>query len=170
MLVYKMAVLTGLRRGELESLKVADLTLSGVVPSLHLPGDETKGERDARLPLRPDLVADLRTWIAETGKRPVDPLFSVPYSLVQRLRMDLKAAGIEYRDERGRVVDIHTLRHTTASHLAKGKVAPRVSQDFMRHATIDLTMNDYTDADLLDKTSAFDALPDLPLGDDVSSR
>ena len=35
----------------------------------------------------------------------------------------------------------------------------------MRHSTIDLTMNIYTDPKLLDVAGAMEALPALPLGD-----
>ena len=35
----------------------------------------------------------------------------------------------------------------------------------MRHSTIDLTMNTYTDPKLLDVAGAMEALPSLPLGD-----
>jgi len=47
--------------------------------------------------------------------------------------------------------------------LSKGNVAPRVAQAAMRHSTIDLTMNVYTDPQLLDVAGALDRLPDLPL-------
>lgn len=45
------------------------------------------------------------------------PLFNVPASLVKILDRDLAAAGIAKRDERGRTVDVHALRHTFATHL-----------------------------------------------------
>jgi hypothetical protein len=56
------------------------------------------------------------------------------------------------------------LRHTFATHLSKSGVAPRVAQAAMRHSTLDLTMNVYTDPKLLDVGGALDALPSLPLG------
>ena len=72
---------------------------------------------------------------------------------------------IDKRDERGRTVDVHALRHTFGTLLSKGGVAPRTAQAAMRHSTIDLTMNVYTDPKLLDVAGAMDALPALPLGD-----
>ena len=72
-------------------------------------------------------------------------------------------AGIPKVDDRGRTVDVHALRHTTGTHLSKGGVAPRTAQAVMRHSSIDLTMNTYTDPRLLDVAGALDALPDLPL-------
>ena len=106
------------------------------------------------------------------------PLFTVPDKLVRILDRDLVAAGIarrvevspgkwkiDKRDERGRTVDIHALRHTFGTLLSKGGVAPRTAQAAMRHSDINLTMGTYTDPKLLDVAGAMDALPALPLGD-----
>jgi integrase len=163
-LIYKTLVLTGLRRGELEALEVRHLKLDGLRPCLTLPPAVTKNRKGADIPLRPDLVGDLREWIAATGKGGEDRVFKVIKNLFRVLRDDLKAAGIPYKDDQGRTIDVHSLRHTTASHLGKGKVAPRVAQGFMRHADIKLTMQTYTDPRLLDEAEALDALPNLPLG------
>jgi len=43
--------------------------------------------------------------------------------------------------------------------LSKAGVAPRVAQAAMRHSSIDLTMNIYTDPTLLDVAGAINALP-----------
>ena len=101
---------------------------------------------------------------------PDTPLFNVPAALVKILDRDLKAAGISKRDERGWTVDVHALRHTFGTLLSKGGVAPRTAQAAMRHSTINLTMNTYTDPKLLDVAGAMDALPALPLGVDPSSE
>ena len=92
------------------------------------------------------------------------------------LHRDLVAAGIarrvevspgkwkiDKRDERGRTVDVHSLRHTFGTLLSAAGVAPRTIQAAMRHSTIDLTMNVYTDSKLLDVAGAMEALPALPL-------
>ena len=71
----------------------------------------------------------------------------------------LAAAGIAKHDERGRVVDIHALRHTFGTHLSKGGVTPRVPMGAMRHSSLELTMNIYTDPVLPDVGAAVDALP-----------
>jgi hypothetical protein len=97
-------------------------------------------------------------------KLPVDePLFSVPRNLIKSFNLDLAAAGIEKEDERGRTVDLHALRHTFGTHLSKNGVAPRTAQAAMRHSSLDLTMNVYTDPTLLDVAGAIAALPDLSL-------
>jgi len=105
------------------------------------------------------------------------PLLNVPAALVLILDRDLVAAGLARRvkdektgkvridktDSRGWTIDVHALRHTFATLLNKGGVAPRTAQAAMRHSTMALTMNTYTDPRLLDVAGAMDALPALPL-------
>jgi integrase len=162
-LIYKTLVYTGLRRGELEALEVQHLSLDGPRPFLALPGSFTKNGKEAKLPLRADLVQDLKDWLRATKKTGDQRVFKVIKNLYKVLRLDLRWAGIPYKDELGRTIDVHALRHTTATYLSRGKVSPRVAQNFMRHADIKLTMQIYTDANLLDEAEALTALPDLPL-------
>jgi integrase len=162
-LVYKTLVLTGLRRGELAELAVDHLTLTGPEPQLHLPGEATKNDEDAHLPLRSDLASDLAEWIDWTGKTGTDRVFRVPTELVKILKRDLALAKIPDRDERGRTVDVHALRYTTATLLSRAKVPPRVAQKLMRHSDIKLTMDVYTDVHKSDEAEALAALPEMPL-------
>jgi len=181
-LIYKALVLTGLRRGEAASLTVGAVDLDGPVPCIRLRAADAKSGHAAEIPLRADLVADLRSWLSERldaaraaarakqlplpARLPDDaPLFDVPPNLSSIFNRDLRAAGIPKRDDRGRVVDIHSLRHTFGTYLSKGGVAPRVAQAAMRHSTLELTMNTYTDPRLLDVAGALNALPALPLDD-----
>ena len=92
-------------------------------------------------------------------------VFNVPTGLLRILNRDLEAAGIPKKDERGRSVDIHAMRHTFGTWLSKGGVAPRTAQTAMRHSDIDLTMQVYTDPKLLDVRGAVESLPQLPLAD-----
>ena len=128
------------------------------------------------LPLRDDLAQDLRTWLADKLKGmqdsarlkigepipmrlPADtPLFYVPTGLRRILDRDLAAAGISKRDEHGRTLNVHALRHTFASLLSRGGVSPRTAQAAMRHSDINLTMQTYTDPKLLDVRGAIDVL------------
>jgi len=94
---------------------------------------------------------------------PDTPLFTVPKGLVRILDRDLLLAGIPKVDERGRTIDVHALRHTFGTLLSAAGVAPRTAQAAMRHSSIDLTMNVYTDPKLLDVAGAMEALPSLSL-------
>ena len=116
-------------------------------------GDSTGREGQSCLPLT-----------AVPTLPPDTPLFTVPAGLVRILDRDLRLAGIPKVDERGRTVDVHALRNTFGTLLSKGGVTPRTAQAAMRHSTIDLTMNTYTDPKLLDVAGAMESLPSLPLG------
>jgi len=181
-LTYKALVLTGLRKGELASLTVGQLVLDGPHPHAVLHAADEKNRQGSQIALRSDLAADLRQWLADqlaetqdaarlrtTGlpsKLPAGAkVFRVPTGLIRILDRDLSAAGIAKVDDRGRTLDVHALRHSFGTLLSKGGVAPRTAQAAMRHASIDLTMNVYTDPRLLDVQSALDALPKLPLSD-----
>jgi integrase len=176
-LLYAVLVTTGLRKGELAALTVGDVQLDGVLPVIVLPGADAKNGQRATLPLRPDVAHELRTWVAVKAEAvcrqrvgvagvtmpPADvPLFDVPAGLVRILDRDLAAAGIPKRDDRGRTVDVHALRHTFATHLVAAGVAPRVAQAALRHSSLELTMQHYTDPRLLDVAGALAALPALP--------
>jgi integrase len=166
-LIYRTLVMTGLRRGELASLSIGSLELDVPTPFAVLAAGDEKNGQGSEIPLRADLVVELRAWIAEkregfTGSENEFshlPLFSVPASLLRALNRDLKAAGIAKTDDRGRVVDVHAMRMTLATMLNKAGVAPRTAQEIMRHSDIRLTMSTYTDARLLNVTGALDSLP-----------
>jgi integrase len=74
------------------------------------------------------------------------------------------------RDRRGRVVDIHALRHTFGTHLSAAGVHPRVAMAAMRHSRIELTMNLYTDPVLLDVAGAVQSLPSFAADQDSQRR
>jgi integrase len=186
-LIYKTMVLTGLRRGELESLTIGQLHLAGACPYAELHAADEKNRQGSQIPLRSDLAAELGEWISHLQTRnrsnfeanegvislrmtavpnssslPANtPLFNVPESLVKRLDRDLKLAGIPKRDELGRTVDVHALRHCFGTMLSKSGVAPRTAQAAMRHSSLDLTMNVYTDPRLLDVRQVVESLPAL---------
>jgi hypothetical protein len=89
--------------------------------------------------------------------------FVVPDQLCKILTRDLRLAGIPKRDDRGRTIDVHALRHTFGTLLSKAGVLPRTAQAAVRHSRIELTMEVYTDPRLLDVRGAIEALPTLPL-------
>ena len=175
-LIYKTLLLTGLRKGELASLTIGQLELDGETPYAVLNAADEKNRQGSSLPLRSDLADDLRSGIADAPAATTlsmraknadantnGRLFRVPAGLVRILNRDLLAAGIAKRDERGRTVDVHALRHSFGTLLSKGGVSPRTAQAAMRHSKIDLTMNCYTDPKLLDVHGALDTLPTLDL-------
>jgi integrase len=159
-LIYKTLILTGLRKNELRTLAVGDLSF-GDVPFLVLRSANEKNRKGSTVPLRGDLAAELREWTR--GRSAGDLVFNLPAGLLRILNRDLVAAGIDKIDERDGRVHLHALRHSTGTHLSTAGVSPRTAQAVMRHSNVNLTMNTYTDQSLLDTAGAVGLLPDLPL-------
>ena len=177
-------MLTGLRKGELASLTVAHLHLDDAVPFAALDAADEKNREGNDIALRDDLAADLRDWLADKlrrlqeealadrrrrsrpGCRPIRRCSTCRTSCARFSTATCASPASPKRDDRGRTLDVHALRHTFGTLLSKGGVAPRTAQAAMRHSKIDLTMNVYTDPRLLDVRGALDALPSLPLSGD----
>ena len=93
-----------------------------------------------------------------SGKKRTESVFSVPAGLLRIMDRDIEAAGIPKRDADGLVVHLHALRHSFGTHLSASGVASRTAQAAMRHSNLNLTMNTYTDARLLDVASAIESI------------
>ena len=115
--VYLTALLTGLRRGELQKLNWRDLDLDG--KTLKVRAAISKNRREAVLPLHPDLVAELRN-VKEKAPESAEYVFKGLIPRMPRFYADLKAADI--KTDGGRL-DFHSLRKTycTYTWLARRK-------------------------------------------------
>jgi integrase len=171
-LLYATLVTTGLRRGELAALTVGDVRLDDPRPAIILRAADAKNGVAARQPLRADVAAELRAWVDEKAEaacgQQIDglPLFDVPDKLVRILDRDIVAAGITKRDKHGRTVDVHALRGTFGSHLARANVGPVTLKTLMRHSRLETTLKFYIDDDLLEVENAVGTLPALLTGGD----
>ena len=162
-LVYKMAVYTGLRLGEIAALRPCHLELNRKpFPRVEIPGKETKNGQKARLLLVPGFAIELAGWIKDTGKGLDDPLFHVPQASVRIMQADLKFAGIPYRTSQGDA-DFHSLRMTSNVMLGQAGIPARIRQLFMRHSDIRLTMSTYDDEAFLSLETAVKAMEGLGL-------
>ena len=160
-LLYATLIYTGLRKSELASITVGQVFLDHEIPHIVLKAKDEKARRGATLPLHPELVPHLRKWLQCRQIALRDKLFNVPKALDKILNRDLAFAGIAKRDSLDRVVDVHALRHTHATLLAKGGVSPKVAQSAMRHSDIRLTMNVYSHLELNDIAEGVSKLPDF---------
>ncbi len=133
------AILTGLRRSELRGLRWADVHLDAVVPFVLARAVTTKNGRREPLPLRDDLVAELRKLRGESGE--LERVFSRIPSM-DEWRGVLARAGVAYKDSEGRQVDVHALRKTRNTQLARAGVSAAVQMKAMR----------VTDRRLIDQT------------------
>jgi integrase len=141
-LLYRLALCTGLRRGELERLRVRDVYLSG---RPRIVATATKNKKPATIPLTPGLAADLSAWIKDTARQPADRLLTVPNksNLNKIHQAQLKLAGIPYRDGNGRAASFHALRMSFNVYLRKQGADKMERRWAMRHAAPDMTDGNY---------------------------
>jgi len=158
-MLYRLAVETGLRAGELRSLTVGSFDLDSCL--VEVAAGYSKRRRLDRLPLRRETAAELRAFFA--GKLPNAKAFRMPSKsrVANMIKADLRDTGIPYVDEAGRYADFHGLRHTTGSFLAAAGVHPKVAQAILRHSKMDLTMSVYTHTLRGQESEAVGKLPDL---------
>ncbi len=160
--VYMLAMYTGLRRRELNQLRWGDLHLDGLQPFICAPASITKNKKEAKLPLRPEVVTALRS-IRPADAAPFGWVFHGQVPRVRTLQKDLKAAEIKFVDERGRRLDFHALRATFCTMLAVNRVPLNEAMHLMRHSDPKLTMKVYTDSAQLELSAGIASLPSMTL-------
>ncbi len=155
-IAYRVLLETGLRRNEMRTLRVADFDLDA--RTVTVQAAYSKRRRADVLPLRPATARALAGFLGGLGalERP----FPLPARTADMLALDLEAAEIPIETEAG-VVDLHALRHSFISALARGGVHPAEAQKLARHSTIALTLDRYTHVHAADAARALDVLPDL---------
>ncbi|MCH8854074.1 MAG: tyrosine-type recombinase/integrase, partial [Planctomycetes bacterium] len=178
-MVYELAVESGLRVREIESLTPASFHLGDDPPTVTVSAAYSKHQREDIQPIRPEFAQSLREFLAD--REDGESLFSFSGKAARMIRMDLASAreswlaeaGTEqaredrqrsdflaYRDHSNRVADFHSLRHTFISNLANGGVHPKDAQSLARHSTITLTMDRYTHTARGKLATPLEALPD----------
>lgn len=160
--IYLMALRTGLRRKELQSLTVADFALDAPRPSVRVSASVTKNHKEAVLYLPDEVVPVIRSILPDNAM-PFEKVFPrIPR--VRTFKKDLKRAGISFEDEGGRRLDLHALRLTfcmDAGDACGGDL--RVLQALMRHSDIRTTMRYYKDSSRLPLSNVIAKLPQLTL-------
>lgn len=155
--IYRLAAETGLRRGQLEGLKVSSFDFDNL--TVKAVASYSKNKKENMLPLRPETAASLQQYLA--NKMPDAKAFKVPEKTAKMLKRDLADAKIPYRNGDGEVFDFHAIRHTFCTTLGRDpKVPPRVAQKLMQHQSSAMT-DRYTHIRLLDERKALEALPDF---------
>lgn len=183
-LLYRLAVETGLRAGELRSLSPASFRF-GKNPVVTVAAGYSKNRRESVLPLR----SVTATLLAHHLKaRNADGYaFTVPprQHVAKMIKADLEAARakwleeakddsklheerhksdfLAYSDANNRKADFHSLRHTFITNLASAGVHPKTAQMLARHSTFALTMERYSHVEKQQESSAIETLPTLPL-------
>jgi site-specific recombinase XerD len=155
-MLYAVALGTGLRRSELLSLTPESFTLDANPPTVFCAAQRTKNGHDALQPIRPELAALLRPWLA--GKAPREPVFTLPANMAARvLRCDLEAAGIADSAS----YDFHSLRHSYITMVVQSGASVKVCQQLARHADPKLTLNVYSHLTIHDTAAGLAGLAHL---------
>ncbi len=167
---YLLAVLTGLRRGEIEQLRWSDVLLNQDPPIVQLRKEATKSRRADWVPIHPQLKHALDTWRqvqqasgTASGGSEASVFGVVPGIAV--LKRDLAWAGIPFEVPGRGVADLHALRKTYSTFMAAASIPQRVRQAAMRHRDPRLTEGAYMDEDILPVhtlVSAMESIPEIP--------
>jgi len=123
-LVYRTALSTGLRIGELRKLKPEHLKILNGRHCIHLKPRHVKNRFESVLPISEELFEALQ-----------DGLDLKQFSkAARRLRQDLQAAGLPLRDAEDHPIDFHSLRGTFANIMIHDGVPIPTVARLMRHA------------------------------------
>ncbi|GMU83701.1 MAG: hypothetical protein AMXMBFR47_35710 [Planctomycetota bacterium] len=180
--LYRVAVGTGFRAGELASLRSRDFDLDANSPRIILSASHSKRRRENSQPIRRDLADLLKAFLK--GRAPDTCVW--PGSWHKRaaamLQLDLRRAKAAYirettslperrarrADEHlrevdavGRVGDFHALRATYITMLVQSGASPKVAQALARHSTPLLTLGVYAKLGVHDLTGALESLAPL---------
>lgn len=142
--LYRLAVETGCRQGELRGLVRSNLNLDSSPPLLTVPAKVAKSRRERAIPLKPDTAVGLKAFLGT--KLPTAQVFSnMPRAekVVIMLRGDLAKAEIPYHDDAGRCRDFHGLRATFATNLVRAGVDVKTAMELLGHTTADMTLRVY---------------------------
>ena len=157
LMIIWLAENTGLRRGEMASLKVGDLVLNVARPMLLVRGG--KGARDRQVPLNPYITEKLKHLVR--GKEPNDRVLGISEKwITNKVGNWARKAGVPH-------LTPHALRHKFANDLVNRGVKLSVVQDLLGHESLDTTRIYLTVTDK-DKEDAVDRLckpvPEIPIG------
>lgn len=135
-------ILTGLRKSEFEGLTWDDVDLDRGVILVK----DAKDEAHTRwLPLHPRVQKILsHTSRASAESR----VFNLPSNLLRVFKRDLEKAGINSG------IDLHCLRVTFITSLARVGVGPRTAQELAGHRDLRTTLSIYTKVEDEDRVKA----------------
>lgn len=163
---YSLAYFVGLRLGELTRMTWSDVDFENGTLKIR----NVKAGRLDELPLRPELLDELRATRPLLAPSAANTSRVFPICVHARTRrLDFKCAGILAIDADGRVADLHALRTTLCTNLARLGVPIQLTQRAMRHSDPRTTQRHYTMLGLADVSIAFNALAAIELPTMISA-
>ncbi len=176
---YRIAAGTGFRAGEVASLTPESFDFDERHPSVTVEAAYSKRKRCDVQPIRADLAAMLRRWVAsKPAGEPVCPLPDGKAGLL--LKADLATARtawiaeartpqdreerhasdyLRHTDSSGRVVDFHGLRVHFVSRVVEAGANVKEAMELARHSDPKLTLKTYARVGLHSLTRVLDAMP-----------
>lgn len=131
--LYRLAVETGFRFGELMSLTPDSFTL-GKQPAVTVRASYSrKAKRDRTVPLLQSTAKELQKWLANCNREQhlFAGLIPRPELAAPILRGDLAAAGVDVVDD----LDFHCLRHTFCTRLGRTGIDLQTFMSLTGHRT-----------------------------------
>ena len=184
-MVYRLALMTGLRAGELAALTPQSFNLRGDEPTVTVEAVDSKRRRSDVQPLHATMAAMLKLWLK--GKPKDERVFQIDLGKAASwLRADLDTARAQWLDEAQttaerevreqsdflchtdgahRVADLHACRHTFITNVVQNASTIKVAMTLARHSDPKLTLGRYTHVRLADVRGA---LPDLPKPESIA--
>ncbi|MFN8870316.1 MAG: tyrosine-type recombinase/integrase [Phycisphaerae bacterium] len=153
---YITAALAGLRKGDMCKLTWADVDFAESTLTIR----QGKARRIDVIPMHPQVAQVLRQRLDENPALPMARVWPQTIRDLTR-RNDFRRAGIPAKDAEDRVVDLHALRTTLGTALARAGVVPQVAQKVMRHSDYRTTLRHYTILGLSDTAGAVAKLPSI---------
>lgn len=165
---------TGIRYGEARQLRWGDVDLQRKL--LVVRAESAKSRKQRIIPLRDDLVETLKslrvvheevygrlpTVNCHVFLSPEGVPWPVPSTNPARILYRVfERAGIPRTDLQGFKLDLHALRTTCASRMARSGVPLVMAQRILGHSSIELTAKAYTHLDVEDLRAAVNGLPEL---------
>lgn len=155
--LYRFMAETGLRTREAGSLTPRSFDYEAGMVTVEAAVSKHR-ERD-EVPMKTGTLAEIESLTK--NMQPQEKIFPLATRPVWALKKDLQDAGLDYKDEDGRFLDMHSFRHTTGTLLAAQRVHPKTIQRIMRHKDINITMNLYTHLYDGQWADAVEKLPDF---------
>lgn len=138
-LAYSVALLTGLRKNEIQQLQPRHFDAEH--QALRLDPAWTKNRKPALQPL-PAALAQILAGICEKSA-PADHIVYVPHCAAEAFVKDLQNAGLAEHGPGGKA-DFHSLRATYSTLLDQAGASDKEIQKLMRHSASSLNQERYT--------------------------
>lgn len=165
-MLYRVMLGTGFRVNEMRSLRGKSFLFNETPPIAVVAAGFSKRRREDRQPIREKLAKMVKKYMKKKGIGPDDPVFNLPDKPNRMFIHDMGVAGIPITDSHGRVLDLHSLRHTFITECAR-LFSPKITQQLARHSSIVLSMDFYTH---LEDDAASNALKDAAWFDEKKAR